>query len=253
MASASELFEQELIRRGLTFERHLPLQYVVVVKTRRVEVNLDNLVRDFARDGDAQRVRQFADAICNREELPEWEDARRVLFWSAEPAELELGDALIDVISPQVRRVLVLTDADESSFRFVTPDAMTHWGVTQAQLRATADENQARLLSSCEIEVDEVDGTKLGMVPLQSALKASVIFAPNFKAFVEDALGWPVLALIPCRDFIFLVAERDQEIMGRMGDVVLREYRESGYPIATEVLRIDDAGIKAIGVFRGDD
>jgi hypothetical protein len=32
-----------------------------------------------------------------------------------------------------------------------------------------------------------------------------------------------------------------------MGSVVVNEYRNSGYPITTEVLRVSDAGIEAIG------
>jgi hypothetical protein len=34
-----------------------------------------------------------------------------------------------------------------------------------------------------------------------------------------------------------------------MGSVVVNEFRSSGYPITTEVLRISDDGIEAIGRF----
>jgi hypothetical protein len=87
------------------------------------------------------------------------------------------------------------------------------------------------------------------MIPVQSVFKASTIFSPNFKEFVKDDLGWPVLAVIPCRDFIYVLPEKDKALLNRMGGVVQNEYRKSGYPITTEVFKISDDGIEAIGKY----
>jgi hypothetical protein len=89
----------------------------------------------------------------------------------------------------------------------------------------------------------------LGMVPINSVFKASTIFASNFKEFASKKFEWPVLAVIPCRDFIYILSEKDKALLNRMGAVVQREYRKSGYPITTEVLRVSDEGIRAIGSF----
>jgi len=110
-------------------------------------------------------------------------------------------------------------------------------------------QNLARLLAGLRLKVELIDGMRLAMVPLDSVFKASVIFSPNFKAFITQELDWPVLAVIPCRDFIYAISERDRALLQRMGGVVQREFRESGYPVTTEVLRISDAGIEAIGAF----
>ena len=80
-----------------------------------------------------------------------------------------------------------------------------------------------------------------------SVFKASVIFAPKLRAFVERALGWPVLAATPCREFIYLFPNTDFELVGRSAGVVLREYANSGYPVTTEVWRISSKGVEAIG------
>jgi hypothetical protein len=87
------------------------------------------------------------------------------------------------------------------------------------------------------------------MVPVSSVFKASVIFAPGFKRFASKKLEWPILAVIPCRDFIYILSEKDKALLNRMGQVVQKEYRESGYQITTEVLKVSDEGIKAIGKF----
>ena len=94
----------------------------------------------------------------------------------------------------------------------------------------------------------KADGNALGMIPVDSPYKASVIFAQAFKRLVEDEFGWPVLVVIPCRDFIYVVAD-NSPLLGKMGSVVVKEFRNSGYPITTEVLRVSDEGIEAIGQF----
>jgi hypothetical protein len=153
-----------------------------------------------------------------------------------------------DEITDTVCRVLIVTDEDEGALSWVTRAHLARWGVDERDARAAADRNQARLIAALALEIKDVDEMKIGMVPLESALKASVILAPTFKQLAAP-LGWPVLAVVPCRDFIYLLAERDRALLGRMGAVVQREYRGSGYPITTEVLRIADDGIEAIGKF----
>jgi len=75
-----------------------------------------------------------------------------------------------------------------------------------------------------------------------------VILAPSFREWVEPHLAWPVCVVVPCRDFIYVFKE-DQDLFGRLGGVVVREFKESGYPLTTEVLRISDEGIEAIGAY----
>jgi len=123
------------------------------------------------------------------------------------------------------------------------------WNVSREDALAAADANMAELIAGKRPEVQEIDGMKLAMVPVSSVFKASVIFAPNFKDFVSDVVGWPVLVVIPCRDFIFVIPEKDKALLNRMGRVVQDEFRNSGYPVTTEVLRISDNEIEAIGKF----
>jgi hypothetical protein len=151
-------------------------------------------------------------------------------------------------VTDEVARVLTLTDGEQTEITWVTPQMCEHWGVTVEQASSAAFANQDGLLSGIELDVAEGDGNALGMIPLASPYKASVIFAGAFKPFVEQVLGWPVLVVVPCRDFIYVVAD-DSPLVGQMGSVVVNEFRNSGYPITTAVLRLSDDGIEAIGHF----
>jgi hypothetical protein len=84
------------------------------------------------------------------------------------------------------------------------------------------------------------------------AFKAALLFCPNLKKAVEPVLGWPVFAVMPCRDFVYVLNQQDEPLLGRMGHVVMGEYQKSGYPISTEVFEIIDQGIRAIGDFQAE-
>jgi len=113
-----------------------------------------------------------------------------------------------------------------------------------------ANENMQVLLAAAEVEFEAIDDAKLGMLKTEySAFKASLVFTPGFKELVEPILGWPVFALVPCRDFVFLIPESDRELLDRAGGVVVKEYLESAYPLCTEVFELNDEGNQAIGEF----
>jgi hypothetical protein len=182
-------------------------------------------------------------------EPPSWAEARSRIFFSAEASDHEFGDTLREAVTQSVSRVLVLSEEQEGKITWITSHLLATWGVARSALEAAARENLDRLLDDKSLEIEQIDGTKIGMVPLDSVFKASVIFAPRFKRLVGSVLEWPVLVVIPCRDFIYVLSEKDAGFLGRLGSTVQREYRESGYPITTEVIRVSDAGLEAIGKF----
>jgi hypothetical protein len=250
MNSAEELFESELRRLGISFSQDTGTGlYCLESPAGALTVSLDNLRRDLARDGDESAVGRFVARVLRAVDIPGWETARSRIFFSAEPGDQQFGDSLREDLTETVSKVLVYCDEDEGTITWLSPSHLRAWGVDRQTVEASACENLGGLLRDRALEVEEIDGTKLGLVPVHSVFKASLIFAPAFKAFVSPELGWPVLVVIPCRDFIYVLAEADADFLGRLGSTVQSEYRQSGYPITTEVLRLTDEGLEAIGKF----
>jgi hypothetical protein len=248
-SEAVRLFELELRRRKVSFVLAADGRYEIATGGGVLHVNIENVARNYERDGDPEAVARFVARALDERKLPPWDAARSSVYWSAERFDHEFGETLREEVTETVTRVLVWTDPEEGALRWLTPRDQTQWGIPLAVLHEVAGRNLDRLLEGKRPKVERAGSFGLGMIPVDSALKASLIFAPAFRRFVESDVGWPVLAVIPCRDFIYVIAERDQELLGRMGHVVQREFRESGYPITTEVLRISDQGIAAIGKF----
>jgi hypothetical protein len=248
---ANAIFEQELSARSITFVKDGEDEYRLHLEGWEISVTLANVRRDAERDRDPDAIRRFVDTVLKLSPStgePAWHEASTLLLWSAEPADQDFGDSFHVAVSDEVARVLTLTDHEQTGVTWVTPRMCQTWGVTVEQASSAAFANQDRLLEGIELNLAESGGHTLGMVPLDSPYKASVIFADAFKSLVAPALGWPVLVVIPCRDFIYVVAN-DSPLVGRLGAVVVNEFRNSGYPITTEVLRISDEGIEAIGKF----
>lgn len=53
--------------------------------------------------------------------------------------------------------------------------------------------------------------------------------------------------MTPCRNFVYVFAKDDFDLVGKAGKVVLDEFAKSDHPITTEVWKISDAGVEAIG------
>ena len=94
-----------------------------------------------------------------------------------------------------------------------------------------------------------IDGVQLGFIITSLPFKASLILAPNLHEVVGAALGWPLMAVVPDRDFLYLWAAQHTDFVQRVGGVVVREYSQASYPISTEVYEITEKSIRAIGAF----
>jgi hypothetical protein len=133
----------------------------------------------------------------------------------------------------------------------ITKSDIAKWHISLTELQQQANINADRLLAASKIEFDTIEGRLLGTfeTPLTS-MKGALLFAPSLPKRIKKQLGYPVLAVIPVRDFCYLFAEKDFDFFsGRLGQTVVDEFKKSGYPITTEILKLSDTGVSAVGVY----
>lgn len=168
---------------------------------------------------------------------------------------LERRDALAssNVVRTEVSREVALalawTDPLEMLVQFVTTELLATWLLSEREAGAAARQQMDRLLVETPIEIHEVGRDSLLQLATRSIFKASLLAAPSLRRHVEPRIGWPVLAVAPCRDFVYLFPRGANDLLGRLGGVVAREFAESPYPLSPEVFSISDEGITAIGTF----
>lgn len=250
--NARELFEGELRKRGLPFGIDSESgRHAVKIGDGRVLVSLDNLERDLASDGDVGRVSRFVDMVVAS--ASEDELSPEQFYWCLEPNDYAEKPDFRVTISDRVDRALVHLSSDNRLVTWVTPSMLKSSGLSESEASAKAFTNLARALSESTIELEDIDGIQLGFISTDIPFKASLILAPNLREIVETQLGWPLMAVTPDRDFLYLWAARHTYFVQRVGGVVVREYSQASYPISTEVYKITDEKIHAIGEFpKGD-
>jgi uncharacterized protein YtpQ (UPF0354 family) len=243
-------FEEELRRRGFTFSIDAESgRHAVEIGGGRMLVSLDNLQRDFASDGDVGRVSRFVDALVASAGAPEAAVSANHIYWCLEPSDYEERADYRVAMSDCVDRVLVHLSTDGRLVTWVTRSMLDSLGLTEADAGDRAFTNLGRALSEASVESQFIDGVQLGFIGTSLPLKASLILAPNLREVVGAVLGWPLMAVVPDRDFLYLWAARHTDFVQRVGHVVVREYSQASYPISTEVYEIAYKAIRAIGAF----
>ncbi|MCW1887237.1 hypothetical protein OKA04_21040 [Luteolibacter flavescens] len=245
-----ERFEDELRSRGVAFTIDPEsMRHSIKVGDGQLLVSLENLQRDVKSDGDIGRISRFVDAVLAASPESDTDLSADRLFWSLEPNDYEECAEIREALSDRVDRVLVHVSSDDRLISWVTADMLDTLVLSEIEAGERAFENLAKALESATFQVSDIDGVPLGYLETTLPFKAALLLAPNLKDVLGPRLGWPLLAVVPDRDFIYLWAAEHVALTGRLGRVVVREYSNSAYPVSTEVYEASDQGIRAIGAF----
>ncbi len=246
--NARNLFEEELRQRNIPFSIDADSgRHALNIGGMHLLVSLHNLERDLAGDGDTGRVPRFVDSIaseCGNAEL-----SVDQLYWCLEPNDYEEKADFRSAVSDRVDRVLVHLDRTNRHITWVTPGMLEALGLTDAEAGTRAFDNLGRVLGESTVEFQDIDGVRLGYLGSFLPFKSALLLAPNLQEVAGSVLGWPLLAVAPSREFLYLLAARHTEFIPRIGGVVVQEYSTGSYPISTEVFEITEEAIRVIGEF----
>jgi len=246
------LFETELERRGIAFSPEPETgRYLVRRDGVELSVSLDNLARELAIDPDAARVARFVDVVDSAWGSFDAPPSADRLYWTLEPNDYEAGESADYrvALSDRVDRVLSFTDEAGSMIAWASSETLRLLGLGEAEAGERAFANLAEALRRAELGVQEIDGLKLGYLGTTLPFKAALILAPNLREVVGPALGWPLLAVAPDRDFLYLWTASRQDFATRAGGVVVEQFARAAHPLSTEVWELSDRGVRAIGAF----
>jgi hypothetical protein len=245
------MFEQELERRGVPFRLDDGSQrYVVRHQGLDLFVSLDNLIRKYVRDPDDAHVSGFVDIVLSSAvSPPSWKQARTQVLICLEPSDYAEPPPFRRPLSKRVDCVLVRVDDAKGTVVWITPEMLENWRIERDEAEAAALSNLASALAGASIEHRDVNGVRLGYAATTLPFKTALVLAPNLKEVVSPILGWPLHAVMPDRDFLYLWDARHTTFLHRVGSVVVKEFAAAPYPLTTEVFEIGEDGIVGIGAF----
>jgi len=216
-----------------------------------IRINLDNVRKNYYRDKDETHIANLVNTILAYfKEIPSnWADARDAIYISLFPNDQDLKECIHQRITDEFCKGYIHREEEKETW--ISNDDLKKWNISEDELEKQAHKNADNLLASTAITFDTIEGRKLGLIEVeQTSLKGALLFAPAMKEKVKIDLGFPFYAVIPVRDFCYLFSEKDFDFFAeRIGEVVVDEYKKSGYPITTEILKFGDDGIEAVGKY----
>ncbi len=244
------LFEKELLKQGAVFKRVDSDRYEIKSGDMVKTVSLQNIAKEYARDGDASAVTRFVAAVLAPiVDLPDWSNVKASIFISLEPADLEgLADTIHRKLSEEVTALLAFHDRKANHVRWLSKADLHKLGVREDAAWRQAQENLEKIALAVKITYVDIDDQKLGMLEAPEPYKASLILTQALKQNVSKELGWPLYAVAPSRDFVFLFSKQGG-LIKRVGGEVVSEYRKAGHPLSTEVWELSDGKQTAMGAF----
>jgi len=143
----------------------------------------------------------------------------------------------------------VHADPGTALIRWITPRVLSELGLSAGEASERAWSNlDAALQRAAQVTTGPVDGITLLGFAADLPSSASLLLAPSLREAVSDVTGWPVLAVAPDRDFVYVWNAGHRELLARLGGVVVRAHARAPYPLSTEVFQISDT-IRAIGSY----
>lgn len=218
------------------------------------KIRLDNVRRNYERDKDESHISDLVQTLGSYSiELPEnWADAKEFIYISLFPNDHDFQDVSHTRLTDEFSKVYVFSGQDKLTW--ITKHDLEKWNITETELEIQANNNADKLLKTTTITVYTIENRKLGLIEVgHTTLKGAVLFAPTMKEKIKMDFGFPFYAVIPVRDFCYIFSEKDfQFLSSRIGKIVVDEYKQSGYPITTEILKFTDNGVEAVGKYPVD-
>ena len=240
------LFLREMAARGLPVTLCEDGQYEFRQGSGVSSISLENISKEFERDHDPDRVLRFVESILLSPVIPGWPEVQKRLYFSVEPADQSFGDTVREPVGDSVYRIIAHLNEQGNQLMWVSEHMLALWGQTRAAVEAVASSNMAELLRSIPLKLTEMAGRTFGTFEINSPFKAALLFAPNFREVVGEKLGWPLYALIPSRDFVYVFAEKDQGLLGVLGQAAVEEFEKGSYPVSRDIFRLSDEGLDAV-------
>lgn len=247
------LFENELKKRNVPYTKTEDRLYDIETSEGLKTISIYNLEQNYLRDNDSEAIGRFVENILQPiPDLPSWEQLKTGIYASLEPSDYDgLNEFIHKKLADTVVVILSYFNPDINQIRFLREKDLKENDIEVNQAWKQAYLNLDEIMSKTKVNFTDIDGQLLGMIEVDEPYKASLILSTKLKDKVSEKIGWPIYAVSPARDFVYLFS-KDGGLINKVGEVVVREFKESGYPISTDVWELSDSQQTAIGAFPTD-
>lgn len=215
-----------------------------------LKISLTNVRRNYERDSDESHISDLVNTITSYSaKILKWENVKQRVYTQLFPNNFDFENFLNEKITDEFSKIYVISK--ENKLSWISNDDLKKWNISESELIQQADLNADKLLQKTKIKFEIIENHKLGMIEVeQTSLKGSLLFSSKMKEKLNNNFGFPFYAVIPVRDFCYIFSEKDLSFFSnRIGEIVVEEYNNSGYPITTEILKFSEKGVESVGKY----
>jgi hypothetical protein len=250
-----EEFKSQIEKHGMKIDSVDKTELIYLSKGDwSLKVSLENVRRNYERDKDPKHILDLVETLISSNlEMPKsWADVKNGVYISLFPNDFDFSYYIHSKITDEFSKVYVFSENDKQTW--ISTNDIKNWKITAMELDQQANNNADALLERTPITFDTIENHKLGLIEVElTSLKGALLFAPTMKEKIRKDFGFPFYAVIPVRDFCYIFSEKDYKFFSeRIGKVVVDEYKKSGYPITTEILKFTNKGVESVGKYPVD-
>lgn len=247
-----EEFKAQIENQGMKIDSIDETELIYISKGElTLEVSLDNVRRNYERDKDKTHISDLVQTLINYSiEVPsKWKDAKNDIYISFFQSDYEFKDLIHHKVTDEFSKIYI--HSGQGKFSWISKEDLKKWKISESELVEQANQNADSLLAKTNITFDTIENRELGLIEVEHvSLKGALLFAPTMKDKIKKDIGFPFFAVLPVRDFCYMFSEKDFDFFSqRIGKIVVDEYKKSGYPITTEILKFTDKGVEAVGKY----
>ncbi len=248
-----EKFKHALSGHGLSIDDIDEDGLVYITKEDiNLKVSLDNVRRDYERDQDEKIITNFAQSIADftMEGMPDsWEGVKDNIVVNLFPAGFNFESMIHLPITDTFDKVYTHFDGERHSY--ISYKDLEEWDVPIEELDNQAEENMDELSEGATLAFEDIEGHALGHIQTAyESLKSAFLLSSAMRSKIGEVLGVPFYAVIPVRDLCYVFGQADLEFFSTaLGQLVVDEYKSSGYPITTELLTFTEEEVTVIGEY----
>lgn len=217
-----------------------------------LKISLDNVRKSYEQEGNFDHLDGLIESIhkhITEEFIPSWDEAHLNVYQSLFPADYDWDDFIYEKVTDEFYKNYIYYN--NGQYIWINQSQLKDWQIDEAVFKKQVEYNMNTLLDESTVEITETEeGLPMAFFdcPIEG-LKSALLFSTDLKKKIEPIVGWPIFCVLPVRDFCYMFNEKNEILIEQLGSVVLDEYQTSAYPVTTEILKISNEGIKAIGKY----
>ena len=134
-----------------------------------------------------------------------WERVKPNLLYIAEQSVINAGDSIKAPVAGKVIKVLEYYDKKRGELRFITPQDLKDWKMSQQQVDAVVEKNMNALISGRNLHLHNDGPVHYAWLDCPDApSQASLFLSEGFKKAMKVTLGLPVYVALPDRGTLYI-------------------------------------------------